>query len=642
MGTVTYIGPHNPALVNLGDGSDPVPVYPGTAVSLPDAVCARLLTMPSYWLAGDQHTAALVPQSVSPGVVNVRDFGAHGDGSTDDTAAINAAIASLASGPGSVIFPPGIYVVGGIIVGDSQCLVGSGKGATVIKRAPGFNGHVVTTTGYGTTGAAKFEIRDLSIDGNKGANVTYNAAAGGIVLDGWGFVLSNIEIHDCLGDGLSSQQSASDSATGFNMMAEIEGVDTYHNNGSGYKWFGPHDSTHVHVMAWSNGSSAKGIWTGGSTGANHFVNCHAYGPQGYAWYLESSALISNSQAEGAVNGNVFLGCDNNQWIGGRVFQDSNTGNGTTGFVFGDATHTAFNTRIAGVSIENTTTATFLFNHSGGSSQIQALVTLASGAAVVNGLASAAGTIRWDVVVTGGGTLGAGIGSYGQVDWNHTTRNQARFDFGASLGALGVGVLSGTIANRPAASSTLNGLDYWATDNLILYRCISGSWVQITGRLTVGAWGIPRTIDPALRQTSVNVNTANRAWWMRVKDSGAITKLRVNIGAQSGNVSVAVAPNVGSGVNARPGNPTATASQACPAVGDTDIALGATINVNDGDWFGIAADNTVATFGSAAPGVLDSALGSGSLYYQAAAYPIPGTTGTLIASTGRPFVILGVQ
>src|SRR5215831_12857503 len=53
-------------------------------------------------------------------VFNVKDFGAVGDGKTDDTAAIRAAIVyaysqnqvSSASGGGIVFFPPGVYYIG--------------------------------------------------------------------------------------------------------------------------------------------------------------------------------------------------------------------------------------------------------------------------------------------------------------------------------------------------------------------------------------------------------------------------------------------------------------------------------------------------------------------------------------------------
>src|SRR5262249_54548973 len=48
--------------------------------------------------------------------VNVKDFGATGNGSTDDTSAINAAFASLSQSTGTVVFPPGTYKVTDTIV----------------------------------------------------------------------------------------------------------------------------------------------------------------------------------------------------------------------------------------------------------------------------------------------------------------------------------------------------------------------------------------------------------------------------------------------------------------------------------------------------------------------------------------------
>ncbi|HEY6244537.1 MAG TPA: glycosyl hydrolase family 28-related protein [Pyrinomonadaceae bacterium] len=50
--------------------------------------------------------------SVVSGIFNVKDYGAVGDGSTDDTTAINSAIAALnAAGNGTLYFPSGIYKV---------------------------------------------------------------------------------------------------------------------------------------------------------------------------------------------------------------------------------------------------------------------------------------------------------------------------------------------------------------------------------------------------------------------------------------------------------------------------------------------------------------------------------------------------
>lgn len=81
--------------------------------------------------------------------VSVRDFGAVGDGTTDDKAAINAAIAAAqAAGGGEVYFPEGTYLITGgigpgwtgnsdrdglLITGNNITLVGTGPG-TILKQ----------------------------------------------------------------------------------------------------------------------------------------------------------------------------------------------------------------------------------------------------------------------------------------------------------------------------------------------------------------------------------------------------------------------------------------------------------------------------------------------------------------------------
>ncbi|MCO6510836.1 MAG: hypothetical protein J5I65_08585 [Aridibacter famidurans] len=69
--------------------------------------------------AGDQYSGPVsyiwpaVPERSESGFYNVRDFGAKGDGMTDDTLAIRSALAFLASRNGGVLkFPEGDYVVG--------------------------------------------------------------------------------------------------------------------------------------------------------------------------------------------------------------------------------------------------------------------------------------------------------------------------------------------------------------------------------------------------------------------------------------------------------------------------------------------------------------------------------------------------
>src|ERR1700752_1838437 len=73
-------------------------------------------------LAGAATVLASPPRAWSaPAPHSVRDHGAKGDGRSIDTAAIQSAIASAASG-GTVLFPPGEYVSGTLHLRDRLVL----------------------------------------------------------------------------------------------------------------------------------------------------------------------------------------------------------------------------------------------------------------------------------------------------------------------------------------------------------------------------------------------------------------------------------------------------------------------------------------------------------------------------------------
>lgn len=97
--------------------------------------------------------------------INVRDFGAVGDGSTNDFVAINAAIIAAdevgASIPKSVYFPSGTYICNtAISLGTTSGLELYGDGATSIIRSPTTSGFVAFTVN-----AVNTVIRDLHFQG---------------------------------------------------------------------------------------------------------------------------------------------------------------------------------------------------------------------------------------------------------------------------------------------------------------------------------------------------------------------------------------------------------------------------------------------------------------------------------------------
>lgn len=100
--------------------------------------------------------------------INVRDYGAKGDGVTDDTAAIQAALS--AAGNAMVYLPGGTYLLssGLVFTSDYQCLRGDGW-STVLKPVSNASFDVISTPIPSVQGAAGFvrnyvAIRDLQID----------------------------------------------------------------------------------------------------------------------------------------------------------------------------------------------------------------------------------------------------------------------------------------------------------------------------------------------------------------------------------------------------------------------------------------------------------------------------------------------
>ena len=101
------------------------------------------------------------------------DFGATGDGTTNDTTAINNAIAALPADGGTVYFPSGTYICSAAtltLVSDLR-LMGDGADYAILKLADSANGRLISSTAT----LSNITFQGLGFDGNK-ANQTNGAS----------------------------------------------------------------------------------------------------------------------------------------------------------------------------------------------------------------------------------------------------------------------------------------------------------------------------------------------------------------------------------------------------------------------------------------------------------------------------------
>lgn len=165
---------------------------PGAGV-IPGGTTGQILAKASATDYDTEWTAAPSGGGVT-GVFNVKDYGATGDGVTDDTAAIEAAITAAPAGT-TVFFPAGVYLVsspvrlrGGLSYVGEGLATGSGA---VIRQKDGSN----ITGAAGRSGVLASDaflddaslcgdpvlVKGLHIDGNAAGNPTSDAS--GIVLN---------------------------------------------------------------------------------------------------------------------------------------------------------------------------------------------------------------------------------------------------------------------------------------------------------------------------------------------------------------------------------------------------------------------------------------------------------------------------
>lgn len=241
-------------------------------------------------------------------VVHVKDFGAQGDGVTDDSAAFTAA---LASGAGEVRADDGTYVVNSVITllkgqkiyfgvgthtvgglrftdsltdqtgtGKIEC---AGSGVSTLMLKSGGNQDVISQTNFASLtgknskyGLFRVAIRGCTIDGNR-ANQT--GTSYGIRLYGHGLEFTDVSVRNAYSDGIYTEWGLDSTfATPFDdLEGFFTGIRSAFNNGNGWTFRGPHDSDFVEAVLYQNGGWGLQIQVSSTYNGNgHFSNVNAF------------------------------------------------------------------------------------------------------------------------------------------------------------------------------------------------------------------------------------------------------------------------------------------------------------------------------------------------------------------------------
>jgi hypothetical protein len=230
--------------------------------------------------------------------VNVKDYGAKGDGVTDDTAAFEKA---LGSGRVHVTVPAGVYVTQGIRLPSWTSISGEGKGITKLKLhdAAPIGRRLVTNSRY-IKGNRNILVRNMSLDWNveRLGNIPKTAAGNNQsscltfahVTYGW---VSNVEAinpglhcfdvssayYTYLGDGTRARYGSSyiwlDSLNGYGFGDD--GVTTHHSDNiliTNSHMCDPSGRSHKNGFSNSNGfevdDGSRNVWLMNNSSARCF------------------------------------------------------------------------------------------------------------------------------------------------------------------------------------------------------------------------------------------------------------------------------------------------------------------------------------------------------------------------------------
>ena len=239
--------------------------------------------------------------------ISVKDFGATGDGTTDDTTAIQNCLNSFtqSTGGGTIYFPAGTYIISASLIVDvnGMTLIGT-KGSTWIKRKNGVAGGTMNLlqTGYQgryTPGATiyDFTMIGMGFDGNKANNtvgVDDNFDEGVSLLYAARCYIADCYIKNVLRIGIALSTQANDSIVTGCVVEDCNEGGIYAEVSSNIKFIG-NTVKNSSTSTYNIGNICFNQVTSGSISSNNVASG------------QDGIYIRNASTDIAITGNTITG-----------------------------------------------------------------------------------------------------------------------------------------------------------------------------------------------------------------------------------------------------------------------------------------------------------------------------------------------
>ena len=232
---------------------------------------------------------------------SVKHFGAKGDGVTDDTEAVQAAINSGAT---QIFFPAGVYLIKNILLPSNIVLLGEGVNS-ILKQSDEASEHFIMSPDFRqfatgatrdlTTGAiVNTRIEKLRLEGAK-VNGLH-----GIAIYGYNLVLSDLEVSSFGGVGVYLESPGDiHSSPSQNLQNDLKDIVVCHCLGGNYFYNGQSDSILTNIMGYYGGAGEGYENTVNITFGSKAWGCKLNG--GHFWGECKTHVLVNAGGETFTN-----------------------------------------------------------------------------------------------------------------------------------------------------------------------------------------------------------------------------------------------------------------------------------------------------------------------------------------------------